>query len=45
MNVDDTAPDLPWEAPSTTPLTDTDSRADQSDITTDNGPPAPSNVW
>jgi hypothetical protein len=37
MSTDDTSPKLAWEEPATTPLTDTESRADVSDITLDNG--------
>jgi hypothetical protein len=33
MNSHGTPSKLPWEAPATVALTDTDSRADQSDVT------------
>ena len=32
---------LPWEAPATVALTDTDSRADQHDVALRNGDPGP----
>ena len=35
----DTSPKLPWEAPATVALTDTDSRGDQADVALRNGPP------
>ena len=36
MSTDGTSGKLAWEEPATTPLTDTESRADVSDITLDN---------
>lgn len=36
MSSGDTTPKLAWETPSTTPLTDTGSRADEADITLQN---------
>jgi hypothetical protein len=38
MGTDATADRPPWETPATTPITDTESRADQSDVTAHNGP-------
>ena len=37
MDTHDTTVKLPWEAPATIALTDTDGRADQSDIALRNG--------
>jgi hypothetical protein len=41
MNTPDTTMKLPWEAPTTVALTDTESRADQTDVTLRNGDPGP----
>ena len=40
MGTDATADRLPWETPATIAITDTESRADQSDVRLQNGPAA-----
>jgi hypothetical protein len=39
VRTDDRTSKLPWEAPAATALTDTESRADRSDIWMENGAP------
>jgi hypothetical protein len=41
MHSHDTAAKLPWEAPATVALTDTDGRADERDVALRNGEPGP----
>ena len=44
MDTHKTTSRLPWEAPATVALTDSDSRSDERDVTLRNGDPGPAPV-